>query len=128
MRRGRTLGGSSSINGMVHVRGHPLDFNRWREQGLAGWGYEDILPYFLRMERDTGAMESARSKGGPLETSTINYPGLIYEQIEAAAAAVGLPANGSEGGFAQEGIAHFRLNIIQRVAHTENVVSHGNSP
>jgi choline dehydrogenase len=48
--RGKVLGGSSSINGLVYVRGHPLDFDRWEEQGARGWAYRDVLPYFKRAE------------------------------------------------------------------------------
>ena len=53
--RGKVLGGSSSINGMVYVRGHPLDFERWEEEGAKGWGYRDVLPYFRRAESFRGA-------------------------------------------------------------------------
>ena len=58
--RGKVLGGSSSINGMVYVRGHPLDFERWEEEGAKGWGYQRVLPYFRRAESFRGARRLSR--------------------------------------------------------------------
>ena len=64
--RGKVLGGSSSINGLVYVRGNPLDFERWREEGAPGWGYQDVLPYFRRAERYAGGADDYRGAEGPL--------------------------------------------------------------
>jgi choline dehydrogenase len=64
--RGKVIGGSSSINGMVYVRGHARDFDHWAEQGAAGWGYADVLPYFKRMEHSHGGEEGWRGTRGPL--------------------------------------------------------------
>ena len=66
--RGKVLGGSSSINGMVYVRGNPFDFERWQEEGASGWGYPEVLPYFRRAEtRDAGG-DAYRGDRGPLQT------------------------------------------------------------
>ncbi|MEL0293285.1 MAG: GMC family oxidoreductase N-terminal domain-containing protein, partial [Alphaproteobacteria bacterium] len=62
--RGKTLGGSSSINGMVFIRGHALDFEGWRQAGCEGWGYADVLPYFKRMENYGGGECEYRGAGG----------------------------------------------------------------
>ena len=66
--RGKVLGGSSSINGMVYVRGHPLDFERWEEEGAKGWGYRNVLPYFRRAETFRGPVDAYRGDAGPLTT------------------------------------------------------------
>ena len=64
--RGKVLGGSSSINGLVYVRGHPLDFERWEEEGAKGWGYANVLPYFRRAESFRGGGDAWRGDDGPL--------------------------------------------------------------
>src|SRR2546429_3952265 len=64
--RGKVLGGSSSINGLVYVRGNPLDFEGWEREGAAGWGYRDVLPYFKRAERRAGGGDEYRGAEGPL--------------------------------------------------------------
>ncbi len=64
--RGKVIGGSSSINGMVAVRGHPKDFDRWDEMGAAGWGHADVLPYFKRMESWSEGADQWRGADGPL--------------------------------------------------------------
>ena len=65
--RGKTLGGSSSINGMVMIRGHALDFEGWRQAGCEGWSYADVLPYFKRMENYAGGEDEYRGVGGPMQ-------------------------------------------------------------
>src|SRR5579864_5649487 len=67
--RGKVLGGSSSINGMVYVRGNPLDFERWEEEGAKGWGFRDVLPYFRRAETFAGGADTYRGGEGPLATA-----------------------------------------------------------
>ncbi|WP_180162232.1 GMC family oxidoreductase N-terminal domain-containing protein, partial [Sinorhizobium medicae] len=64
--RGKVIGGSSSINGMVYVRGHSEDFDRWEELGAKGWAYADVLPYYKRMEHSHGGEEGWRGTDGPL--------------------------------------------------------------
>lgn len=64
--RGKVIGGSSSINGMIYVRGNPLDYDHWRDEGAAGWGYADVLPYFRRMETSHGGEAPWRGTDGPL--------------------------------------------------------------
>jgi len=74
--RGKALGGSSSINGMVFIRGHALDYERWRQSGCEGWSYADVLPYFKRMECYEGGADEYRGDSGPLEVHrpTVNDP------------------------------------------------------
>ena len=64
--RGKVIGGSSSINGMIYVRGNPLDYDHWRDAGANGWGYADVLPYFRRMETSHGGEFPWRGNDGPL--------------------------------------------------------------
>ena len=66
--RGKVIGGSSSINGLVYVRGNPLDFERWEEEGASGWGYRHVLPYFQRAESRQEGGDSWRGGSGPLAT------------------------------------------------------------
>src|SRR5438045_3994965 len=78
--RGKVLGGSSSINGLVYVRGNPLDFVRWEAEGATGWGYQDVLPYFKRAERRAEGGDEYRGGDGPLETRR----GLLTNPLHAA--------------------------------------------
>src|ERR1700733_6052713 len=77
--RGKVLGGSSSINGMVYVRGHPLDFERWEEEGARGWGYRNVLPYFRRAERFQGDVDAYRGDAGPLTTAHGRKANPLYD-------------------------------------------------
>ena len=67
--RGKTLGGSSSINGMLYVRGNPLDYNTWSQFGNRGWSYESVLPYFRKSEHFEGKGDETRGKSGPLNVA-----------------------------------------------------------
>src|SRR5215831_119862 len=74
--RGKTLGGSSSINGHIYNRGQRLDFDTWAQLGNRGWGYADVLPYFRRMERRVGPGDEAyRGRNGPLTVTTMDWNG-----------------------------------------------------
>ena len=65
--RGKVLGGSSTINGMVFIRGNALDYEGWRQMGCEGWGYADVLPYFKKMETYSGGGDDFRGESGPLK-------------------------------------------------------------
>ena len=101
--RGKVLGGSSSINGLVYVRGNPLDFERWQEEGAAGWGYHDVLPYFRRAERRAGGGDEYRGADGPLGTrqGLVNNP--LHAAWLAAGREAGYPRSADMNGFQQEG-------------------------
>jgi len=81
--RGRVLGGSSSINGLIYVRGQPEDFDHWAQLGNRGWSWDDVLPYFRRAENWEGEENEYRGKGGPLFTSRMDMPPLCQTVIEA---------------------------------------------
>ncbi len=109
--RGKVLGGSSSINGMVYVRGNPLDFERWRDEGAAGWSYSEVLPYFKRAERRGEGGSAYRGDSGKLQTSygTLNNP-LHAAWLEAGRQA-GYPFSSDLNGGQQEGFGRFDMTV-----------------
>jgi choline dehydrogenase len=111
--RGKVLGGSSSINGMVYVRGNPLDFDRWEEEGAAGWSYPNVLPYFRKAETRNEGGDSYRGSDGPLHTSygTLRNP-LHHAWIEAAKQA-GYPLTEDINGHQQEGFGRMDMTVHQ---------------
>jgi choline dehydrogenase len=110
--RGRGLGGSSAINGMVYVRGHASDYEQWRQMGNAGWGWEDVLPYFRRSEDyDRGASDTHGS-GGELKVGTTPYRWPILDTYMDAAEQAGYPRLADyNGGGGAEGFALFETTI-----------------
>jgi choline dehydrogenase len=109
--RGKALGGSSSINGLVYIRGNPLDFERWEAEGAAGWGYRNVLPYFRRAEtRDEGG-DAYRGGSGPLHTryGPLNNP--LYRAFIDAAGQAGYPATPDVNGFQQEGFGRMDMTV-----------------
>jgi choline dehydrogenase len=81
--RGRVIGGSSSINGLIYIRGQPEDYDHWQQLGNRGWGWDDVLPYFKKAERWEGEGSEVRGKDGPLFTSKMNRPAIVEAAIEA---------------------------------------------
>lgn len=111
LRRGRTLGGSSSINGMVHSRGNPLDYDLWRQKGLDGWSYADVLPYFKKMESHWRGAGGCHGGDGPIGVTPVDYYGLIFDPIVKAAEAAGFPFCEDYNGAAQEGVSRMELTV-----------------
>lgn len=109
--RGRLLGGSSSINGMVYVRGSPRDYEGWAAEGLTGWSYADCLPYFRRMESFEGGADAYRGGDGPLRVITMKAEHPLFEAMIAAAQQAGLHYNEDYNGFRQEGVHRHQANI-----------------
>jgi choline dehydrogenase-like flavoprotein len=110
--RGRTLGGSSSINAMVYIRGHRGDYDDWHRLGNPGWGYGDVLPYFRRAENNERGADEFHGTGGPLNIadsrSGLEVPGRAF--VESALAA-GLPANADFNGAEQEGAGFYQVTM-----------------
>ena len=101
--RGKVLGGSSSINGMVYIRGQAEDFDHWRQLGNTGWSFEDVLPYFKRSEHQTRGSDAYHGTDGPLCVSDVaKHP--ICQAFIAAALELGLPRNDDFNGASQEGV------------------------
>ena len=103
--RGKTLGGSSSINGMVFIRGHALDFQGWRQAGCEGWGYADVLPYFKRGECYDGGACDYRGGDGPLKVHRPEPNNPIYHAFRQAGKQAGYPESEDICGFRQEGFS-----------------------
>ena len=109
--RGKVLGGSSSINGMVYVRGNPADFDGWEASGARGWGFRHVLPYFRRAEgRDEGGDEY-RGDAGPLATRYGSLDNPLHHAWLAAAQQAGYPATPDYNGFQQEGFGRMDMTI-----------------
>src|SRR5439155_550038 len=110
--RGKLLGGSSAINGMVFVRGQAQDFDTWAQLGNRGWSYQDVLPFFKRMESYAGGGDDAlRGRGGPLRVTNPASRDPIFAAMIKAAAEVGIPHNPDYNGAGQEGIAMSQTTI-----------------
>jgi choline dehydrogenase len=109
--RGRVLGGSSAINGMVYVRGNPLDFERWRDEGAQGWGYADVLPYFKRAEDRAEGGDAWRGAGGPLKTRYGTLKNPLHAAWLAAAAVAGYPHTDDINGRQQEGFGRMDMTV-----------------
>jgi choline dehydrogenase len=106
--RGKVLGGSSSINGLLYVRGQHEDYDRWRQRGNFGWGYDDVLPYFKKAEDQSRGEDEFHGKGGPLPVSDLGHPDALSAAFIAAAAETGLPLNRDFNGASQEGTGFFQ--------------------
>ena len=109
--RGRGLGGSSSINGLVYVRGNPLDFERWRDEGAAGWGYADVLPYFKRAERRAEGGDTYRGTDGPLDTTYGSLSNPLHQAWFDAAQQAGYELTGDVNGERQEGFGRMDMTV-----------------
>jgi choline dehydrogenase len=106
--RGKVLGGSSSINGLLYVRGQHEDYDRWRQRGNFGWGFDDVLPYFKKAEDQSRGEDEFHGKGGPLPVSDLGHPDALSAAFIAAAAETGLPKNRDFNGASQEGAGFFQ--------------------
>ena len=106
--RGKVLGGTSAINGLVYIRGQPEDYDHWRQLGNLGWSWEDVLPYFIKSEDQERGADDLHGAGGPLHVSDIRDKREICEAFIAAAQEVGLPYNDDFNGSVQEGVGYFQ--------------------
>ncbi len=109
--RGKVLGGSSSINGLLYVRGQAADYNQWRQMGNTGWGWDDVLPLFKRAESYDGGDDDIRGREGPLSVSDSAVSREVVDRYLDAAVNAGYPRNEDYNGADQEGVAHFQLTM-----------------
>jgi choline dehydrogenase len=107
--RGRVLGGSSSINGLLYIRGQSADYDQWRQLGCEGWSYEDVLPYFRRAEHNERGADAFHGDKGPLYVSDMRVRRDVSDAFIDAAAAIGIPRNNDFNGASQEGAGYFQL-------------------
>jgi choline dehydrogenase len=110
--RGKTLGGSSSINGHIYNRGQRQDFDTWAQLGNRGWGYSDILPYFKRLEHRVGPGDDTyRGRDGNLTVTTMDWQDPLCEAFMAGAVSLGIPRNPDYNGAIQEGVSYAQRTI-----------------
>ena len=109
--RGKVIGGSSSINGMVYVRGNALDFDEWEAEGASGWGYRNVLPYFRRAETRADGGNEWRGSDGPLHTAYGTLDDPLYRAFIDAAVQAGYAETDDVNGFRQEGFGRMDQTI-----------------
>jgi choline dehydrogenase len=109
--RGKVLGGSSSINGLVYIRGNPLDFERWQAEGARGWSYADVLPYFQRAETRAEGGDAYRGSAGQLHTRYGSLQNPLHAAWLAAASQAGYPQTSDVNGFQQEGFGRMDMTV-----------------
>ncbi len=109
--RGKVMGGSSSINGMVYVRGHARDFDHWAEQGATGWAYADVLPYFKRMEHSHGGEDGWRGTSGPLHVRPGSQWNPLFQAFIEAGRQAGFETTDDYNGSKQEGFGRMEQTI-----------------
>ena len=107
--RGKTLGGSSAINGLIYIRGQREDYDRWRALGNIGWGYDDVLPYFIRSEGNERGVGPFHGGDGPVRVSNIAHRHVLIDAFVDGAASLGVPRNDDFNGATQEGAGYFQL-------------------
>ena len=111
LRRGKVLGGTSSINGMIFMRGHRRDFDLWRQLGLEGWSYADVLPYFKRLESSWHGASTYRGGDGPIQSTPVHHAQLHYETMEQTAVNYGLPRREDYNTGESEGVSRMEMFV-----------------
>ena len=111
--RGRAIGGSSTINGQMYIRGHPLDFENWVELGAPGWSYRDVLPYFKRAERFEGGGDAYRGDRGPLRTTRAPLGNPLYRAFLDAAEESGYPRTADLNGYQLDGFGTGNMTVAR---------------
>ncbi len=119
--RGKVIGGSSSINAMAYVRGNRADYDRWASQGLKGWSYKDVLPYFRKQESWEGGASEYRGGNGPLATRKARYQDPLVDAYLADAQEMGYRLNEDYNGEEQDGFARMQMTIRQ--GHRESAAT-----
>ena len=107
--RGRVLGGSSAINGLLYVRGQAEDFDVWRQLGNPGWSFRDVLPYFMRAENQERGGDDLHGTGGPLSVEDVRMENPLCEAFIKSAVAAGVPFTRDFNGASQEGVGYYQL-------------------
>ncbi len=108
--RGKVLGGSGAVNGLIHIRGQREDFDGWAAEGNPGWSYDELLPYFKRSEHHAGGANAYHGEGGPLWVSELTERHPLCEAFIGAGRAMGLARNDDFNGAMQEGVGYYQLN------------------
>jgi choline dehydrogenase len=109
--RGKMLGGTSSLNGMVYMRGTAADYDGWRQRGCVGWDYESVLPFFRKAEDQSRGEDKYHGVGGPLKVTDASYKHDIIDAIIDAAVQAGIPRNPDFNGASQEGVGYYQATV-----------------
>src|SRR5471032_134863 len=110
--RGKVLGGSSSINGLLYIRGQHADYDGWRQLGCEGWGWDDVKAYFRRAEhQERPAMGELHGVGGPLNVSDVTQTHEVSDDVIDACVQAGIPRNDDVNGESQEGVSYYQLTV-----------------
>jgi choline dehydrogenase len=112
--RGKTLGGSSSINGMIYIRGHHADYDDWRQRGCTGWDWDSVLPYFKKAENQARGADAFHGTSGPLHVSDQPEQGELSKAVLQACVQAGIPANPDFNGARQEGCGFYQTTTSNR--------------
>lgn len=109
--RGKVLGGSSSINGLLYIRGQDADYDNWRQMGCEGWAWDDVLPYFLRSQNQERGAGDLHGKGGPLNVSDVTTTHPVSDAVVDACEQAGIPRRADLNGGDQEGVSYYQLTV-----------------
>jgi len=109
--RGKMLGGTSSLNGMVYMRGTAADYDGWRQLGCVGWDYQSVLPFFRKAEDQERGEDAFHGVGGPLKVSDARYTHEIIDAIIEGAVQAGIPRNRDFNGATQEGVGYYQATV-----------------
>ncbi|TQK51261.1 choline dehydrogenase-like flavoprotein [Streptomyces sp. SLBN-118] len=119
--QGRTLGGSTSINAMIYIRGHRLDYDEWRDVGNKGWGYEDVLPYFMKSEQNERLADAYHGTTGPMSVVEQLMHNPLTKAFVRAGQEIGLPYSHDFNGAEQDGVGYY--DVTQRNARRESAAT-----
>ena len=109
--RGKVLGGSSSINGLLYIRGQHADYDGWRQLGCEGWGWDDVRPYFLKSQHQERGAGDHHATGGPLNVSDVTTTHEVSDAVVEACVEAGIPRNPDVNGEEQEGVCYYQLTV-----------------
>src|SRR5579859_1353460 len=109
--RGKVLGGSSSINGLIYIRGQHADYDGWRQLGCEGWGWDDVRPYFMRAEHQERGPCDHHAVGGPLNVSDVTQTHEVSDAVIEACVEAGIPRSADVNGAEQEGVTYYQLTV-----------------
>ena len=112
--RGKVLGGSSSINGMVYIRGNHRDYDEWRQRGCVGWDWDSVLPFFKKAENQVRGADPFHGVGGPLHVSDQAERGELSRAMLDACVQAGIPANADFNGAQQEGCGYYQTTTSNK--------------
>ena len=119
--RGKVLGGSSCLNGMIYIRGHPSDYDAWAAGGCEGWGYDDVLPLFRRSEDFSRGESEYHGVGGPLRVTADYEPHPLLAAVLEAAQEIGIPRNDDHNGPTQDGVGYCHLLVKDGIRQSQTV-------